>query len=56
MSFINNCGLPCKERQVRANAAGPYVISKVVPANDDGEIVCSERLGGVLEYFHRSAA
>ena len=24
--------------------------------NDDGKIVCSERLGGVLKHFHRAAA
>ena len=26
------------------------------PANDDGEIVCTERLGGVLKHFRQSAA
>jgi putative transposase len=25
-------------------------------ANDDGEVVCSERLGGLLKYYHRRAA
>ncbi len=28
----------------------------VQAANEDGEIVCSARLGGVLKHFHRSAA
>jgi len=27
-----------------------------IAANDDGEVVCSERLGGLLKYYHRRAA
>ena len=25
-------------------------------ANDDGDVQCSERLGGLLKYYHREAA
>ena len=25
-------------------------------ANDDGEVQCRERLGGLLKYYHREAA
>ena len=27
-----------------------------VVANDDGEVQCRERLGGLLRYYHRDAA
>ena len=53
-----------------AQAVNPYCAKRRIPPmresailsvlsegeNDDGEIVCSERLGGVLKHFHRSAA
>ena len=32
------------------------IVKSSLPANDDGEVRCRQRLGGLLNYYYREAA
>jgi putative transposase len=44
------------ERPHQAKGKEPLVLAEGRPATTDGEVMCSERLGGVLRHYSRKAA